>query len=159
MLAGRMKLRNFLILAGLVVAGGITALVLTYEPSPPAPAEPAQAFELPGESSPRIEPPKAVTAVAGEDALTTQVRGMAGRTLSGGKGKDVTSGRPYKVNLYQDSGHTQVNRAKVDLNRNEKWDEKWTFEPDGRITRQIAPADDENYTVKRIFENGAWRDE
>lgn len=150
MLAGRMKLRNFLILGGLLVAGGITALVLTHEPAPPAPAKVA---ELPGESA-RAEH----TPVAGEDAITAHVRSMAGRRLSSDKAKDVTSGRPYKVNLYQDSGHSQVNRAKIDLDRNDKWDEKWTFDGD-RITRQIAPDDDENYTKTLIFEGGAWRAE
>ncbi len=152
MLAGRMKLRNFLILGGLLVAGGITALIVTHEPSPDVP-EPAKVSGLPGESEDTEH-----TSVAGEDAITTHVRSMAGRRLSSDKAKDVPQGRPYKVNLYQDSGHSQVNRAKIDLDRNDKWDEKWTFDGD-RITRQIAPDDDENYTKTLIFEGGTWRAE
>lgn len=163
MLAGRMKLRNFLVLAGLTVAGGITALVLTHEPSP----DPPPAAAPPPAALPVKAPPQALLgetsgvvgaapAVAGEDEVAAAVRGMAGRRLSSDKAKDVTSGRRYKVNLYQDSGFSQVNRAKVDLDRDDKWDEKWTFDGD-RITRQIASADDEQYNQTRIFEAGAWR--
>lgn len=79
-----------------------------------------------------------------------------GRSISERKQKDVTKGKPYKVNVYQDVGHDRVNRAKVDLDRDDKWDEKWTFEPDGGVTRQVAPADDESYTVQERWADGGF---
>lgn len=72
------------------------------------------------------------------------------------KRKDVTSGMPYKVNVYQDDGNARANRAKVDLDRDEQWDEKWTWS-DGTITRKIAPNDDEDYSVEEVWGEGAWR--
>ena len=81
---------------------------------------------------------------------------LAKTPLGGDKKKDALPGRPYKVNLYQDKGSSTPNRAKVDLNRNDKWDEKWTFEPDGKVTRQVAPADDERYTEEWQLAGERW---
>ena len=39
-------------------------------------------------------------------------------------------------------------RVKIDLDRDEKWDEKWTIAADGSIEREVAPADDEQYSEK-----------
>ena len=81
--------------------------------------------------------------------------GKAGADLGGEKVKDATGGTSYKVNLYQDAGQASMNRAKVDLDRDEKWDEKWTFAPDG-ITRQVAPNDDEQYSQTFLWSGGSW---
>ena len=74
------------------------------------------------------------------------------------KGKDVFPKRPYKVNLYVEGD--RVVRAKVDLNRNGKWDEKWSFEADGAtpvIKRQVSPADDDtSYTLTYKVAGEAW---
>ncbi len=70
------------------------------------------------------------------------------------KVKDATKGKPYKVNLYGEGG--RFTRAKVDLNRNERWDEKWTFDADGTIEREVAPRDDEAYTEGFALRDGAW---
>ena len=77
--------------------------------------------------------------------------------ISGASQKDAVRGEAWKVNLYKDAGKTQINRAKVDFDRDEKWDEKWTFEDDGRVKRQVAPADDESYTVELRLEGERWR--
>ena len=61
--------------------------------------------------------------------------------------KDATGSTPYKVNLYSDDG-LRWNRVKIDLDRDEKWDEKWTIAADGSIEREVAPADDEQYSEK-----------
>lgn len=79
----------------------------------------------------------------------------AGKTLASGKGKDVQPGASFKVNVYQDEGHSTVNRAKVDLDRDDKWDEKWTFDG-AKVTRESAPADDERYTVTDVWDGAAW---
>ena len=72
------------------------------------------------------------------------------------KVKDATKGKPYKINLYSDDG-ARFNRAKTDLNRNDKWDESWTFGADGSIERKVAPADDERYTEVWVLSGGAWK--
>jgi hypothetical protein len=64
--------------------------------------------------------------------------------------KDASRGNAFKVNLYQDEDKVSMNRAKVDLDRDDKWDEKWTFKP-GEITRKVAPTDDENYTDNYLW--------
>lgn len=69
--------------------------------------------------------------------------------------KDATEGTPYKINLYSDGG-ARFERAKVDLDRDDKWDEKWTIGEDGAIERQVAPADDEVYTETYRLADGTW---
>ncbi len=70
--------------------------------------------------------------------------------------KDGTPGKRYKINLYSDDGN-RFNRAKIDLNRNDKWDESWTFNVDGSIEIKAAPLDDENYTQVRTVAGGPWQ--
>ncbi|HMU38039.1 MAG TPA: hypothetical protein PKE31_03420 [Pseudomonadota bacterium] len=71
------------------------------------------------------------------------------------KVKDATPNRPYKVNLYAEGG--KVVRAKVDLNRNGKWDEKWSVDEKNGETvykRQVSPTDDDtNYPEKYKLRN------
>jgi hypothetical protein len=69
--------------------------------------------------------------------------------------KDAIKGRAFKINLYSDDG-ARWNRAKVDLDRDDKWDEKWTFKPDGSVEKQVAPQDDENYTETFVRTDGQW---
>lgn len=74
------------------------------------------------------------------------------------KKKDITKGRPYKINLYQDAGKNSVNRAKVDLDRDDKWDEKWTFDG-SNISRKVAPAADESYSESYVWNGAEWVNE
>ena len=51
-----------------------------------------------------------------------------GKADASGKGKDVLGSKsPWKLNLYDDDGDGQWDRAKLDTNRDEVDDEKWTF--------------------------------
>lgn len=82
-----------------------------------------------------------------------------GAGISGDKVKDAFSGQPWKASLYRDAGFAWVNRVKLDLDRDEKWDEKWTIEREGgreTVKRQVAPADDERYTEEYRLQGGAW---
>lgn len=91
--------------------------------------------------------------------VDTAVLGKIHTPLSGDKVKDAFPGATYKVSLYQDAGKTAPNRVKIDLDRDDKWDEKWTIETeDGKekIKRQSAPNDDENYTLEYRLENQVW---
>ena len=79
----------------------------------------------------------------------------AGKDLRSPKRKDVSRGKPWKINVYQDKGATAVTRAKVDLDRDgpdSVWDEKWTFGPDGAITRKRSTQDDGTYDVEETFD-------
>lgn len=80
------------------------------------------------------------------------------QTPSTGKVKDATPDRPYKVNLYAEGGKHV--RAKVDLNRNNKWDEKWSVdEKNGEriYKRQVSPSDDDtSYPDKFKLRHKMW---
>lgn len=87
--------------------------------------------------------------------MHTRILERARQPISGDKVKDAFNTEAWKVNLYQDAGDTKPNRLKLDLDRDNKWDEKWTFEGD-EVKRQIAPADDEIYTEEWRLRAGAW---
>ncbi|MBL4845474.1 MAG: hypothetical protein JKY65_08115 [Planctomycetes bacterium] len=78
---------------------------------------------------------------------------------SASKIKDALKGRTYKVNLYGKNG--QVVRLKVDLDRDDRWDEKWTLEAPGQLEglkRQISTADDGvSYDRELIYRGGVFR--
>ncbi len=164
MFAGKMKLKTFLGLLGLggvaTVGGGgyvlsqmepepqpeasrlitedVTRPALTTPP-PTATAEPATTADAPATPS---------APIAGANtgrAVDPIVLAYQGQNIGSKKLKDVTKGKPFKVNVYQDEGNSTANRAKVDLDRDENWDEKWTFADDG-ITRKVAPNDDKDYS-------------
>jgi hypothetical protein len=89
-------------------------------------------------------------------SLDTRILARAKQPVSGGKLKDAFPGEREKVSFYADQG-TRVNRAKVDLDRDDKWDEKWTFDEAGGVKRQVSPADDDtSYTQEYFFVNGSW---
>ena len=75
---------------------------------------------------------------------------------SGDKIKDAFSKEPYKVNFYREAGEQTWSRLKVDLNRNEKWDEKWDLANGQPVKRQVASKDDENYDQTFVWKNGKW---
>lgn len=149
MLAGNMKLKHFLALVGLGGAGlaGGTGWWWSNRPPPPPPAEAAAV----------VPAADAATPAATAEAHVAQALSYAGRDLGTDKLKDASAGRPYKINVYQDAGQPTANRLKVDLDRDERWDEKWTFEPGGGVLRQVASADDEVYDRELRWDGSAWR--
>lgn len=131
--------------AGLTVGAGV-AYFVTREPPPPPP--PRQV--LSADASP---------SAAGDLALRPndlQVLALARKGIAGDKVKDALRGE-WKVNLYRDAGQAGVNRLKIDLDHDDKWDEKWTFSG-SEVKRQVAPADDENYTLEYLLGDGVWID-
>lgn len=69
--------------------------------------------------------------------------------------KDATKGQPFKINLYSDD-NTRFNRAKVDLDRDDKWDESWTLKSQSDVERKVSPDDNEQYTEVYAVQNGQW---
>jgi hypothetical protein len=77
--------------------------------------------------------------------------------IASDKVKDAIKGESYKVNLYKEADGKR--RVKIDLDRDDKWDEKWTFEDDSgqeKVKRQVASKDDDNYDQEYRLEAGSW---
>ncbi len=70
--------------------------------------------------------------------------------------KDAFPGRPHKISLYCDTPGQGWNRAKIDLNRNNKWDEKITIVNGEPVKRVVASQDDENYDLEYRWLGGRW---
>jgi hypothetical protein len=160
-LAGNMKLRTFLVIAVLVVAGGITGSYVMCSGSShdvaPKPllteASPAPVIHVVDAAPPPDAPPAIASDLAARP-YDADVIAWRTKTLAKGKGKDVSKGRPWKLNVYADDG-TTVNRAKVDANRNNKFDDKYTFKGD-QIVLEHAPNDDEHYTESYVWNGTGW---
>jgi hypothetical protein len=161
--------RNLSLLGGVAAAGTLgyfgarscssrTSVAPTTATSTSTPTAPARPVSPPAATKGSAS----TTASAGETPLREVDRAileLARTPLGADKKKDALPGRPYKVNLYQDAGQKKVNRLKMDLDRDDKWDEKWTFEEkDGKpeVKRQVAPADDEQYTEEYRLHAGRW---
>lgn len=159
-LAGRMRLNTFLamIAAGGAV-GGAGWVILgpepEPEPDPPPLAQTATPTQTPA-TQPAAAAPSAETPTLSVNSHEFAVLRFAGKDLGTSKKKDAASGQSYKVNLYQDDGHSTMNRAKVDLDRDDKWDEKWTIDG-STITRKVSPDDDERYTVEQTWSGSSWQ--
>lgn len=166
-LAGNMKLKNFLALVALAAAAGSVGLYFACsgkkqdkeDAAHLAQVRPKEPVALPVDAA-AAPPVDAAAAPAEVGDLPVRpydpvVLAWQGRTVKGGKQKDVAHGQPYKIDVYQDGGKSSVNRVKVDANRNNKWDDKFTFEP-GKITLEHAPADDEKYTEVYHWSGTRW---
>ncbi len=154
-LAGNMKLSTFITaLACTGVIGGVLAYVFWPDPEPapePTPHVATTHTEVP---QPEVVPILPDPVPAGSD-LDAELLSWAGRDLGGAsKKKDVSSGKPYKINVYQDDTFSTANRAKVDLDRDDKWDIKITY--GDVISRKVSSADDEDYDVEEVWNGEAW---
>jgi hypothetical protein len=77
------------------------------------------------------------------------------QAAKGDKVKDAFSNQTYKVNFYRDSGSTW-SRLKIDLNRNGKWDEKWTLDNGRPDKREVASQDNEQYDQQYRWRGAHW---
>ncbi len=177
-----MKFRTFRLLAvgGVLLAGGGLVYWLKSRPATEAPVVEAPARPIPPtnaaptnaaptNAAPTNAAPTnaAPTNAAPTNAAPGALRAMdeeilkrLGAPIIGEKAKDVFAGRAHKVNLFQEGGARLPNRVKIDLDRDDKWDEKWSIERDGsamKVKRKVAPADDEKYTDEYRLDAGRWR--
>ncbi len=120
----------------------------TAAPTPTTVAEPAAQAAPAATANPDTKLPAGFVAVRPMDV---EILAAAAANISGDKVKDAIRGRSWKVNLFKDPGQAKVNRLKIDLDRDDKWDEKWSWDPEG-LQRQVAPADDEQYTVQAWYD-------
>jgi hypothetical protein len=166
MLAGRVKLKTFLagaagglllLCAGIVAGGGALTDAVTGPPAPGPALSTLQPVEVeaPPAAGPAPAAPEASVVGDGLRDVDREAMSWRGKALKSDKGKDVSAKRPYKINVYQDSGNKTVNRLKIDLDRDDKWDEKWDFDGD-ELRRQVAPGDDEQYTQTFRWSGNGW---
>ncbi len=135
--------RNLALLTGAVSVGGLGYMCGR---STPRAQGPASAVALPAQTVPTRRLPEApARAAVPVDNYRSYLLGLLGRPASSEKIKDGLRG-PVKVNVYAEKG--VWTRAKVDLDRDEKWDEKWSLSGTA-IMRQVAPADDERYETEQ----------
>lgn len=170
-LAGRMKRSTFLTIAGCLGALGVAGAVLfgggedrdapPVEPELPMPVEDPAVAQVVADPVPEATPEPAADTQGGPwgaDAVVA-IRSAAELSPVAGKAKDLSGGLGIKVNVYRDEGQAENNRAKLDLDRDEKWDIKLDFEP-GKVIAYYAPADDEAYTETWIsLGGGDWLQE
>lgn len=84
------------------------------------------------------------------DYLTTHANATTDKV------KDAFPRESFKVNIYRDEGNATWNRLKVDLDRDEQDDEKWTLENGMPAKRQVSTRDDGNYDHEYRWQGGKW---
>lgn len=166
----RYKTFRSLMVAGAVVAGGAGLYGLSRlgggGGTPPVRPPDASVYPTVAPAATAVPAPLAGAGDAASPgpgafrAMDREILERVAQGVEGDKAKDAIRGRPWKVNLYRDAGQARVNRLKIDLDRDEKWDEKWTFAADGDrpvVKRQVSPNDDEAYTLEFVLEGETWR--
>ncbi|MCP4808802.1 MAG: hypothetical protein GY913_01820 [Proteobacteria bacterium] len=164
-LAGNMKLSTFVVGMGTVgVVGGIAGFFLWPERPSPEEERAAKEAELAElatleSAEPLITPPvidraKTKGPPPDEPTMDDALFRFVGTDLGTDKKKDVLSGAPYKINVYQDAGELTANRAKIDLDRDELWDMKVSL--GDTITRKVSTNDDEAYDIEETWDGQDW---
>ena len=70
--------------------------------------------------------------------------------------KDAFPRESFKVNIYRDGSSPTWTRLKIDLDRDEKDDEKWTLNAGQPDKRQVSTRDDEQYDREYRWQGGKW---
>ncbi|MFO0618318.1 MAG: hypothetical protein U0414_37335 [Polyangiaceae bacterium] len=142
---------------GAGVAGAAISLGTQPAPAVAAATESAKPTPPPPKEATILRSPTATTSaeVAALRPMDKALLDKLHEPLRADSQKDAFPQQAYRVNVYQEAGHTTPNRLDVDLNRNEKWDERWTVDG-AAIKREVAPSDDEHFTKEYVLENGSW---
>ena len=153
--------RNFVILpsgllAGVLVIGGFVLLCRSCGSSRP---EREAAHNPPPLTTDTQTAPRPLVSAKGGSNFRDQLIVdylNSHRQAAGDKIKDALPRESFKVNLFADNGSATWNRLKIDLDRDEKWDEKWDLENAQPLKRQVASRDDEVYDLEYRWQGGAW---
>ena len=70
--------------------------------------------------------------------------------------KDAFPRESFKVNIYRDGSSPTWTRLKIDLDRDDKDDEKWTLNAGQPDKRQVSTRDDEQYDKEYRWQGGKW---
>ena len=123
----------------------------TLDPQPVAAPEPKPEPALAPSTSPTppVEAPTEcpLNVLADHKALATRL--LSARATSK-KIKDVNRGAGIKINLYDDQGDGVWDRAKLDLDRDDSWDESWTHKS-GRVERKCTAT-----SARAVWTGSGW---
>jgi len=136
-----MKYKTFRLIAvasGIATVAGAGYFLLGSSTEPARNA--VEATAPPPSSIPAAQPAPAPAPTAAPDYRTFLLSRL-GTPAHGDKLKDAVPG-PAKVNVYAKNG--TWDRAKVDFDRDEKWDEKWWVK-DGKILREASSDDGDHH--------------
>jgi hypothetical protein len=119
-------------------------------------SEPAQSNTTPTNTTNSTTPTNSNPANGDLRLVDKKILSQLSTPPSGDKIKDAFSNESFKVNFYREGTEATWSRLKVDLNRNEKWDEKWDLANGQPVKRQVASKDDESYDQTFLWKNGKW---
>ncbi|MFK7999846.1 MAG: hypothetical protein AB8H86_09625 [Polyangiales bacterium] len=99
-----------------------------------------------------------------ETAIAEGVRSQAeiwlltqqGRSLDVPLERDARGGVPWYVDLYQEEGSSMITGARLDLDRDGRADQRWTYEGEERVQREVSTRDDEVYDEVWEWTDAGW---
>ena len=135
-------------LGGVVLFGGDAAFLACSGDDDSPPPAPDRIAEVPEVESPR---PRGVVGdpnQGGTNADKRAIEAANAKAQPNSKKKDALEGKGWKINLYEETGDDHYDRAKIDRDRDETWDEKWSWK-EGRWEKDEGAL---------IWKGGAWVD-
>jgi hypothetical protein len=151
--------RNLLTLGGIVLLLGLCGLCGTcarlsgtksYRNTPPPPV--ARTTPTPAPSS--TPAPSDTGGLRRVDKMIVDYIGFMPAMTD--KHKDLFPRESFKVNIYRDGDSQTWTRVKIDLDRDNKDDEKWTLAGKQPDKRQVSTRDDEQYDREYRWQGGQW---
>ena len=107
------------------------------------------------DSSPASTPVPSNNGLRREDQMIIDLLNKQS-TATSDKIKDAFPKEKFKVNIYRDGSGSTWTRLKLDLDRDEKDDEKWTLSAGQPDKRQVSTRDDGQYDREYRWRGGQW---
>jgi hypothetical protein len=139
-----------LLLLGVLALCGLSARYLANMPSENRPAAQPSGTPAPTPVSQAADP-----SLRRVDQLVLELLTKRSNA-TGDKIKDAFPREPFKVNVYRDGTSPTWTRLKIDLDRDNRDDEKWTLSNGQMDKRQVSTRDDEQYDREYRWRNGKW---
>ena len=151
--------RNLITIGGIVVLLGLCGLCGScanlFSKKSPSDMPPAARSTPTPASSPVSTPVPSNTGLRREDQMIIDLLNRQS-TATSDKIKDAFPKEKFKVNIYRDGAGTTWTRLKLDLDRDEKDDEKWTLNAGQPDKRQVSTRDDGQYDREYRWRGGQW---
>jgi hypothetical protein len=159
----RLRVGVPLAMAGSVVGGVVATRPNTAAPTTTRVVQVATSRAIQPVASVPASAPVSVAALPGElttvdrEVLRLRDRPVSEGTIDGSSTKFREKFENAVIELRSDTGKgsTTWNRAKVDLDGDKLFDQKWDFAP-GSVSQKVAPNDDENYSETYRLTNKRW---
>lgn len=81
-----------------------------------------------------------------------------GRTLRAPLERDAREGVSWYVDLFQEDGASVITGAHLDLDRDGRADQRWTYEGEDQVRREVSTADDEMYDQAWEWTDEGWNE-